>query len=406
MASLPFSAPAIATVSGTLPGGLGLGLLLLLLGGAALGQQPTPAPATLPNSQRLSAPSPLVAPSAPPTPGASATSGAPAVAPSPKAPLSEAAFAALLKQDNLDQLNLACAQILEEGNLTRLRKLQERLLVVRPAPQPLPVVLANAEVLLSCRAPQGALTVLDRYGPGRGAPRVQWLLLQWRAATAALDHRLAALALDRLTGGSEAGLNQLTLPIRRREDGTVVNRSAVEVLAGHLEARGFPEVAAQLLLRQSAPAVPGAERLGRAVALLAELPAVEREAILERALEQAAAAGAWSLVSDLLDAQAALPSARAQGRRLRLSPRLDDAYGEWLLRRDDPTARERARQLEQQLRSPQAPGGHAYPAPQPPPAPPAAAAPRPAPAAPVAPAVPAAPAGAQPVSPLPVLLSP
>ena len=352
-------------------------------------------PAQVPHSQRLTGGSPL----GPPTPGLAPTQGlaptpglvapgspqgsqpgsppaAPAPGPpTPAAPLSDAAFAALLKQDNLDQLNLACAQILQEDNLQRLRQLQERLLEVRPAPQPLPVVLANAEVLLSCRAPHGALSVLDRYGPGPGAARVQWLLLQWRAATAALDHRRAALALDRLTGGSEARLAQLTLPIRRREDGTVVSRSAVEVLAGHLQARGFEEEAGQLLLSQATPGAPGADRLGRAVALLSQLPAMEREAILERALEQAAAAGAWGLVSDLLDAQAALPSARAQARRLRLSPRLDDAYGEWLLRRGDPTATERVRKLEQQLRSPAAPGGHAYPSlePPPPPAPAAAA---------------------------------
>ncbi|MEB3305443.1 MAG: hypothetical protein VKL58_04430 [Cyanobacteriota bacterium] len=315
---------------------------------------PRAAPAKVPQSQRLSGPTPLVPP--PTAPVAPALSG-------PPPPLSEEAFAALLKLDDLDQLNQACVQILQEDNSLRLRLLRERLLEVRPAPQPLPVVLANAEVLLTCRAPHGALAVLDRHGPGAGAARVQWLLLQWRAATAALDHRRAALALARLTEGQEARLSQLTLPIRRREDGTVVNRSAVEVLAGHLEARGYLEAAGQLLLRQSAPAPLGPQQMGRAAALLGELPLEEREAILETALEQAAAAGAWSLVSDLLDAQAALPSARARGRRQRLSPRLDDAYGEWLLRRDDPTAQQRVRQLEQQLRSPQAPGGHAYPAP-------------------------------------------
>jgi hypothetical protein len=302
------------------------------------------------------------APTAPAAPVAPVPSG-------PPPPLSEEAFAAFLKLDDLDRLNLACVQIVQEDNTLRLRLLRERLLAMRPAPQPLPVVLANAEVLLTCHAPHGALEVLDRHGPGPGAERVQWLLLQWRAATAALDHRRAALALARLSEGQEARLSQLTLPIRRREDGTVVSRSALEVLAGHLEARGYAEAAGQLLLRQSPPAPQGAQLMGRAAALLRDLPPDEREAILETALEQAAAAGAWSLVSDLLDAQAALPSARARGRRLRLSPRLDDAYGEWLLRRDDPTAQQRARQLEQQLRSPQAPGGHAYPAPSAPPPP-------------------------------------
>ncbi len=361
MATLPFSVPATALVRVSV--GAVLAVVHLLSTGA-WSQQSTPAaPNPVPRSQRLSGPA-LAVP--PPTA---------AVAPTPSGPpppLSEEAFAALLKLDDLDQLNLACVQILQEDNLLRLRLLRERLLEVKPAPQPLPVVLANAEVLLTCRAPHGALAVLDRYGPGPGAERVQWLLLQWRAATAALDHRRAALALNRLTGGADGRLSQFTLPIRRRDDGTVVSRSAVEVLAGHLEARGYGEAAGQLLLRQRAPGALGAQQMGKAAALLRELPLEEREAILETALEQAAAAGAWSLVSDLLDAQADLPSARARGRRLRLSPRLDDAYGEWLLRRDDPTAQQRVRQLEQQLRSPQAPGGHAHPAPSasPPPAPP------------------------------------
>jgi hypothetical protein len=273
--------------------------------------------------------------------------------------MSEAAFNALLQLSDLDLLNSACAKIVEEDNPTRLRLLQNHLLDLKPAPQPLPVLLANAEVLLTCRGPQAALRVLERHGPGPGAPRVQWLLMQWRAANAALDHRRAALALQRLTGGSEARLNGLALPLQRREDGTVVSRSAVDLLAAHLEARGYPEAAGALLLRQPSPGAPGAAQLARAVALLRELPLEEREALLETALNQAAAAGAWSLVSDLLDAQAALPSARARARRLRLSPRLDDAYGEWLLLREDPAARDRARELERRLRSPRAPGGHA-----------------------------------------------
>jgi hypothetical protein len=279
--------------------------------------------------------------------------------PAPVAPLSEAEFAALLQLSDLDQLNAGCLRVVQDDNPTRLRLLQNHLLALHPAPQTLPVLLANAEVLLTCRGPQAALQVLERIGPGAGAGRVQWLLMQWRAANAALDHRRAALALERLTGGSPARLNALSLPIRRREDGTVVSRSGVEVLAAHLEARGYPEAAGQLLLRQGAPGAPGAARLARAVNLLQDLPLAEQEAILETALNQAAAVGAWSLVSELLNARAALPNSRALARLLRLSPRLDDAYGEWLLLRDTPSAQGRARQLEQRLRSPRAPGGHA-----------------------------------------------
>ncbi|MFN9661089.1 MAG: hypothetical protein ACK6BC_12085 [Cyanobacteriota bacterium] len=392
MATLPFSVSATAAVTtrprawprrwgsdwaADLDRGLSRGLAMALSLGLGLASgfaplsraaaAPPPAAATpgrpgdLPRSQRLSG-SPPTAPAGLPAAGA-----APAAA--PVAPMSEAALAALLRLTDLDQLNLACLRVVQDDNPTRLRLLQNHLLELNPAPQPLPVVLANAEVLLTCRGPRAALSVLDPYGPGPGAARVQWLLMQWRAANAALDHRRAALALERLSGNRDGRLNQLSLPIRRRDDGTVVSRSAAEVLAGHLEARGFAEAAGQLLARQSEPGAPGAARLGRAVALLTQLPLAERDAILETALNQAAAVGAWGLVSELLDAQAALPNNQALARRLRLSPRLDDAYGEWLLLRDNPAARSRAQQLEGQLRSPRAPGGHAALSPLSPPTP-------------------------------------
>jgi hypothetical protein len=220
------------------------------------------------------------------------------------------------------------------------------------------VVLANAEVLLRCRQPTAALTVLDRISPAAGAERLQWLLLQWRAAQAALDHRRAALALERLTAARPERLEALQLPVLRREDGSVVSRPAIDLLAEHLQGRGFPQAAAQLLLASQDPGTAGAQRRLQALALLQQLPVREREALLEASLDQAAAVGAWGLVAELLDAQAALPSERARQRRLRLSPRIDDAYGEWLMLRQDPAAARRSAELERQLRSPRAPGGH------------------------------------------------
>jgi hypothetical protein len=392
VATLPFSVSVTAVAGGPL--GVALGLGLILGSAARVGAAPLPASAPLgapaasaapaaqlPRSQRLTG-----GPVAPqPQPPADAAS----VPPVPAAPMSEADFAALLKLRDLDQLNAGCLRVARDDNPTRLRLLQNHLLDLYPAPQTLPVLLANAEVLLTCRGPLAALQVLERIGPGPGAGRVQWLLMQWRAANAALDHRRAALALHRLTAGSPGRLNALSLPIRRREDGTLVSRSGVEVLAAHLEARGYPDAAGQLLLRQGAPGAPGAARVARAVALLQAVPAAEREAILETALNQAAAVGAWSLVSELLDAQAALPSRLALARRLRLSPRLDDAYGEWLLLRDNPSAQGRARQLEERLRSPRAPGGHSAAQVPPDPGPPALAAPKPpAPPSPTSPSTP------------------
>ncbi|MCT0206977.1 hypothetical protein [Synechococcus sp. CS-1332] len=286
-------------------------------------------------------------------------SGPPQESEEPPPILSDKAFADLLRDGDLEQLDVACRQSAEADLGERLRQLQQRLLTLHPAPQPLEVVLANADVLLSCRAPSEAMDVLNRFGPAAGAERIQWLQLQWRAASAGLDHRRAALALERLRQESGTSLDGIALPLQRQEDGTVISRSALELLALHLESRGFPRVGGDLLVRARQGGLAGALRLQQAVGLLVELPAPEREALLEAALDQAAAAGAWGLVAELLDTQAALPSGRAVERRLRLSGRIDDAYGEWRWRREDPASAPRARQLEIQLRSPRDPGGHA-----------------------------------------------
>ncbi len=298
----------------------------------------------------------------PPSPEDPAAAGAPSETPAAELPpplLSEEEFAEVLLHGDLEELDGACRQSAEADLVDRLRLLQQRLVTLHPAPQPLPEVLANADVLLTCRAPDKAMDVLNRYGPAAGAERVQWLQLQWRAASAGLDHRRAALALERLRREAGTPLDELALPLQRREDGTLVTRSALELLAIHLESRGLSRVAGELLVQARRPGVAGAQRLQQAVDLLAELPAAEREALLETALEQAAAAGAWGLVAELLDTQAALPSERARERRLRLSGRIDDAYGEWRWRREDPASAPRVRQLEIQLRSPRTPGGHA-----------------------------------------------
>ena len=336
-------------------------LLLRTLGALALLALFTPlgAAAATPTTAAPSV-APDQAPRGPATDGAgTGPSGPPEETEEPPPLLSDKAFADLLRDGDLEQLDAACRQSADADLGERLRQLQQRLLTLHPAPQPLEVVLANADVLLSCRAPSEAMDVLNRFGPAAGAERVQWLQLQWRAASAGLDHRRAALALERLRQESGTSLDAIALPLLRREDGTVISRSALELLALHLESRGFPKVGGELLVRARQGGLAGALRLQQAVGLLEELPAPEREALLEAALDQAAAAGAWGLVAELLDTQAALPSGRAVERRLRLSGRLDDAYGEWRWRRDDPASAPRTRQLEIQLRSPRDPGGHA-----------------------------------------------
>jgi len=258
-------------------------------------------------------------------------------------------------QASLQQLDEACQAARQRGALQSLRLLQRNLLQVSPAPQPLPVVLANADALLRCGAPDGALVVLNRYSPAAGAEQIQWSMLQWRAAAAALDHRLAAEALRQLALASGRSLEALQVPVGQDAKGRWQNQIALDLLAGHLDALGQRQQAAQLLLSSRTPGVVSAQRLAQAVAWAgATMPLEERQRWLEKALDQAAAAGAWGLAAALLDQQLALfeqPSPqrlKLEERRRRLGRRLDDSQAV------NPAA----------VRSPRDPGGHAA-APQP-----------------------------------------
>jgi len=281
----------------------------------------------------------------------------------------------VLASSDLALLNQACLQAARADQGASLRALRLRLLTVKPAPQPLAVVLTNAEALVNCRAPDDALNVLNRYGPASGRERSLWLLAQWRAAEAGLHHRLAAEALLRLAEGRLASLDGQLLTLLVRRDGSRVSRPALEVLADHLVALGEDRQAAAGRRGARPVGQPGAERLRRAAALLVGLPLQQRNQLLETALDQAAAAGAWGLAAELLrDQRALLLAAGANAERpserfLRLSRRIDDAYGEWQLGRQglgrqaggrqDSLGLARQQQLEQQLRSPRGSGGHA-----------------------------------------------
>ncbi|NDC34926.1 MAG: hypothetical protein EBZ51_05975 [Synechococcaceae bacterium WB9_2_112] len=251
---------------------------------------------------------------------------------------------------SLDALELACREARAQGDLKALKLLQLDLLRVRPAPQPLAVVLANADALMRCGAPDSALLVLNRYSPSPGAEQVQWLLLQWRAANGALDHRLAAEALRRLVSASGRNLEALLVPVAQDDKGRWQTRSALDLLAAHLEALGQRDQAAELLLSGRATGVVAAQRLSQAVSWSLSMSPQLRQRWLEQALAQAAAAGAWGLAAAVLDQQLALladqPAAARQKleeRRRRLSRRLDDA----------------ATLNPETVRSPRAPGGHA-----------------------------------------------
>lgn len=262
------------------------------------------------------------------------------------------------------------------GELLRQRQLQLRQLL---PPQPeLAQVLPLADALLACAAPLAALEVLGRVdAPEAGAERQAWLLARWRAAQAGLHHAEAAQALHLLVDGDLSRLETLALPLRLPGDGAEASsdgakrpsRVGLDLLADHLESLELPAEAAVVLLASRQPGVLSAARWGRAARLARQLPLQQRDAIVERALEQAAAAQAWGLVAALLDQQLAAgvsdaASRQALERRLRLGARIDDAYGEWQQRRRQPGAAADARlqELERQLRSPRAAGGHADPA--------------------------------------------
>ncbi|MCP9790361.1 hypothetical protein KBZ20_01325 [Vulcanococcus limneticus Candia 3F8] len=353
---------------------LGLSRALgLVLGGLAAGAGPLPAVAAVPVIAQ-SAPArptgPQAAQSAPavsPGPSGSATGAGPAASPAEPAgsTISQAAFEALLLRGDLASLDAACLDAARFDLVSRLRMLRNALLAVQPTPRSLELVLRNANALLNCRAPDDALTVLNRYGPQAGSERDQWLIQQWRAANAGLHHRLAAEALERLSQGSLAALETIPLPLQLRQDGSLATRPALDVYAEHLVVLGREADAAAALLAGRLPGRPAAERLQRAAALLRELPLEQRNQLLETALDQAAAAGAWGLAASLLADQRALLQAaglsdqRPSERFLKLAQRIDDAYGEWQIRRQDPQQGPRSAELQRQLRSPREPGGHA-----------------------------------------------
>lgn len=337
------AAPPSAAGRGHKRGGLLTALLLAISLGGAPGAQAAGGAAA---AAAAGAPKPAAA-------------AVPAAAATP-APLPEAEFAALLASGDITRLDGLCSQTIEQGDNHRLRRLQARLASLDPRPTQLAAVLRQAETLLHCRAPEGTLQVLDRFGPGPGAGRTRWLLLQWRAARAAMNHRIAALALERLAGLNAQNLQALALELRSREDGTPIRRPALDQLADHLEALGRGAEAGSLLLASLPTDSAGAERRRRAVDLLSDLPATERIRLLDAALDQAAAAGHWSLAADLLDLQVALGSEQARQRRQRLSPRLDDVYGAWQLLESDPSGdSDQQRALRERLRSPREEGGHA-----------------------------------------------
>ena len=278
-------------------------------------------------------------------------------------PMDPELYQQVLLEGDVVQLGDACRDAARFGLGGRLRELRDRLLSVAPSPQPFAVVIANTQSLLACKAPDSARRVLSRYSPGPGPRREQWLLLSWRTAAAALDHEAAILALRRLAAGDLARLDAIQLELGVDADGVPVTRSALDQLADHEASLDRLDRAVAVALSGPSTGPIAARRLAQVAVWLETLGQTDISHLLETALDQAAAAQAWSLAEDLLRLQLRLErkaggdGARPRQRLERLASRLDDRYTLWQLIRDEPPLpggerRERERELEQQLRSP------------------------------------------------------
>ncbi|MFM9110099.1 MAG: hypothetical protein ACKOPN_05805, partial [Prochlorococcaceae cyanobacterium] len=105
----------------------------------------------------------------------------------------------------------------------------------------------DAAALIACGAPSAARRVLARHSPAPGPRRQRWLMLDWQAASLALDHRAAAEALLALAAGEPWRLQDLQLPPPPGPAGPA-GPLALDALATQLEALGRRRQAAELLL--------------------------------------------------------------------------------------------------------------------------------------------------------------
>ena len=221
-----------------------------------------------------------------------------AAVPAPEVPpMASQAFSAWLQQSDREELAQGCLDPAIGASDARRQQIRNRLLELDQAPQPFEVILANATALLRCGSPDSAAVVLQRTSPGSPQQRRQWLLLRWRAAASALDHRQAALALRRLVNGDLRALAELEL-----EPGL----NGLDQLAEHEAALGRMLIAAEVQLM--APA-PQPRQLSRAAEWLAPEEPERADELLEAALDQAAADHAWGLAVELLQQQLRLQRA-------------------------------------------------------------------------------------------------
>ena len=263
-------------------------------------------------------------------------------------PWSDARFQELLVSGTITTMEQACLDPMAAGTKLRKQQLRDRLLAIHPVPASFDLTMRNAGALLTCGAPEGTALVLNRFSPARGDERRRWLMLRWQAASAALDHRQAALALRRLVDGNVAALDDITL---------AGPRNGLDTLAEHEASQGRLQSAALVLLQGDLQGAAGARRRGQAAEWLAATDPEQADQLLEVALDEAASVQAWGLAMELLQLQLRLQLAaggdgeRPRRRIERLAARLDDAYTQLQLNPESTPP--------PSLRSPREPGGHA-----------------------------------------------
>ncbi|MCB4407416.1 hypothetical protein [Synechococcus sp. MU1642] len=278
--------------------------------------------------------------------------GAVTAAPDPQV-MREEPFQTALASMDVAETEQACLDPRIANSDGRRQALRDRLLALHPVIDSLELVLANAEALMSCGAPEASAVVLNRYNPRAGNERRQWLVLRWRAAAAALDHRQAALALRRLVDGNLSALDAPLFPDQLLPD----QGNGLDQLALHEAALGRNAVAVEVQLLGDLKGLQGAKRLARAAQWLDADHFEQADQLLETALDQAAVAEAWGLAMDLLHQQLQLQVAaggdgeRPRQRMQRLATVLNDRYA---LQQLNPEA-----EPDPLLRSPRDPGGHA-----------------------------------------------
>ena len=185
-------------------------------------------------------------------------------------------------------------------------------------------------------------------------------------STSVISSERAILALLRLADGQPGRLEAEQLVVGRDAQGQPLVRSGLDLLAQAQVASGQMLDAVETLLAGRTPGKVAARRLAIVAELLAQLEPDRSAPLLETALDQAAAEQAWSLAEELLRLQLRLElvnggsGERARQRLRRLATRVDDQFTLLELEADEPRLNpEQRQQLEQQLRSPREPGGHA-----------------------------------------------